>query len=61
MTQTNGDTAEDFARALGVVVIEVDGADECFTWNAYTRTAKVCADLCERRRQKGFDNLLRHL
>lgn len=66
MTQTNGETAEEFARALGVTVIEVDGCaskmcGECMVWSRSSRTVTVCRDLPDEDRASGWEAVLARL
>lgn len=59
MTQTNGETAEEFARVLGVTVIEVDGyaskmCGRCMLWWRGRQSVVVCRDLEPEERRSGF-------
>lgn len=58
MEMTNGETAEEFARALGVTVIEDDGTDRCFVWHQADHVVKVCPHLCPPKRERGFRKIL---
>lgn len=53
---------EKFIHALGVTIVEVEDLDgKCALWSAEHRRVRVCASLCERRRQIVYADLLRRL
>ena len=66
MTQTNGETAEEFARALGVTVVEVDGCasgmcGRCMLWWRGRQAVQVCRELEAEERRAGFSAILADL
>ena len=59
MTQMNGDTAEAFARALGVTVIEVEDLNrKCMLWDEQQQTLTICKHMCALGRELGFRDIL---
>ena len=52
-------SAEDFARALGVEVVEVDGLDgECAVYDHDSGVVEICRNCCPQRRSRAFVELL---
>lgn len=62
MGKVSEGSAEQFALALGVTVIEVDDLDRrCIVFEPDNGRVQVCRKLCHERRSKGFEDLLRRL
>ena len=59
---TRNNSAEAFALALGVEVVEVDDLDgRCAVYNQSTYTLRVCARIWRRQREEAFEALLEDL
>ena len=59
---TRNNSAEEFALALGVEVVEVDDLDgRCAIYSQTNHTMRVCSRICRRQREEAFEALLEDL